>query len=114
MIEEKVVCALVVLCKRSTLSVVDGFIGLALQRLCWFRSRHRQMMEDGGVAMLVMLMKKALVHLETDEEMFRIIICDCMSALANLSCTPSMLEGLLETEIIETLVLGEFGFHPTQ
>ena len=53
--------------------------------------------------MLVMLMKKALTHVEGDPEMFKIVICDCMSALANLSCTPSMLEGLLETEIIETL-----------
>ena len=102
MVEAKAVCGLVVLCTRSEGSVmIERFCALSLQRFSWSKEAHVPLLKDGGVGIIVKLMHRACDAY--DAETFGLIICDCMTALANLSSSIELLEGLLQAKVVEAL-----------
>jgi hypothetical protein len=102
MVEAKAVCGLVVLCAGSQGSImIERFSALSLQRFSWSKEAHRPLLADGGVGTIVDLMHRACDGY--DPETFGLIICDCMTALANLSSSVDILEGLLQAEVVEAL-----------
>ena len=102
MVEAKAICGLVVLCAGSQGSImIERFSALSLQRFSWSKEAHRPLLVDGGVGTIVNLMHRACDGY--DPETFGLIICDCMTALANLSSSVDILEGLLQAQVVEAL-----------
>jgi hypothetical protein len=81
--------------------MIERFSALSLQRFSWSKEAHRPLLVDGGVGTIVNLMHRACDGY--DPETFGLIICDCMTALANLSSSVDILEGLLQAQVVEAL-----------
>ena len=102
MVQSKAVCGLVVICARSDRSItIERFCALSLQRFSWSKESHLSLLVDGGIDIIVKLMHRACDTY--DAETFGLVICDCMTALANLSSSMELLEGLLEAQVVEAL-----------
>lgn len=108
MVEEKCVYGLVILCSRAEGSrMIEPFCAAALQRFSWSKSTHAALLDEGGVDMAVALIRKGCeagargVLDAADQE----VVCDCMTALANMAGSVDLADGLVAVGVVDCLEL---------